>query len=462
MSKTRTKGGFAPVIPPKSTASTPTWRDRWHTYAPRLRYWLLTLAVLVVVAIPLWREGLPLTQLGFLPANPPVAPQANSGLSLAGTTLLGWKGTLTAWAVVTMLFLGLVANRLWRAHGWWVAALGAATPLTVTLLYQRGTPILFWVWALLLVGVVLFALMRGMTARAQPVRLALLLGGVAVVLGLSLWLVEQQPSLDPYQLFLAAWADPADGLAWVGAPSYQVGVVPIVLGVLVVLAALPRRHEPTAQVALGLVGASGLFIALTLLPGPVMVWLIVAVMLLMLAAGALPVLDPRYATLPVQIGILAIAVLTIYPYLRPAWLPTVPTDGTSAALFGRPADQTQLWLVNADTRRNGDDYTVEVWWQSVNPRADYTAFVHFVDANGNVIAQADTLLTDGNNVTTSGWSRGYVVQQTYQATVTTPVTDIRFGLYDLATQQRLFSESIGAPADSLGTDYRSLPLPTAP
>jgi hypothetical protein len=221
----------------------------------------------------------------------------------------------------------------------------------------------------------------------------------------------------------------------VGAPSFQIGVVPLGLGVLTVFAALPRRQERSARIALILVAIAALFTLLTLFPGPILLWLLVALMALMLAIGALPLLDTRYAALPVQIAILTISLLTSYPNLQPAWFDSETLEARHGdTLFGGE----MLWLARVNVSRADETLTVETWWQALQPvPQDYSVFVHFVNDQENVVAQADALLVDKDNVPTTQWAEGYVVYQKYEATVTEPIQEIRVGVYDVATLERL-------------------------
>lgn len=433
-----------------------TWRDQWQTYAPRLRYWLIPALVAMVVLAPLMRNGLPVTQLGLLPTNPGMADLMDKRLSVTllpfNLLTLGYPATLAFFAVAIAGMAGVIASRLWQGHGWWVAALALTFPFLISAIYQRGTVELLTAWAylLLFIFVALPPYPQGNRARWL---LPTLLGINAVFLLVQVAYSGDSQPLAPYQLFLAAWAEPLNLREWVGAPSFQIGVVPLGLALLTVLAALPRRHERPAQVVLGLMGSAALLILLTLFSGPVPVWLILALTMLMVGIGALPLLDNRYAAPPVQIGIVAIALLTIYPYLQPAWFDDSLLNAPSEnSLFG----EEQLWLARTTITREGDAFTVAAAWQALEPIAqNYSVFVHFVNAEGAVVAQADALLMDGANVAASQWAEGYVAEQRYTATVSEPIQEIRLGVYDGATLQRLpiatlyrYSNSDGTPTGS--------------
>jgi hypothetical protein len=223
--------------------------------------------------------------------------------------------------------------------------------------------------------------------------------------------------------------------------------VPFALALLAALAAWSRRDEAEAKAILVLALIALVSVVLMLSGGPVLLFLAVASLAMVLAAGGLPTLDARYASFPVLLALVAISALAIYPALRPAWLDEVPDNPNVAAFVG----DSQFLLLDVQATREGETTIVEATWQATRPLArDYSAFVHLLDARGNIVAQADALLLDPDEVPSSRWSLGYLVRQSYQATGAA-ATQVRLGLYDIETLQRLpFAD---------GTDSVTVPLP---
>lgn len=78
-----------------------------------------------------------------------------------------------------------------------------------------------------------------------------------------------------------------------------------------------------------------------------------------------------------------------------------------------------------------------LYWQSLIPAAtDYILFLHLLDANGNLITQADAPPTN-NAYPTSWWSPGEIIADRHLLPALTGPTTLRLGLYDLASGQRL-------------------------
>lgn len=82
------------------------------------------------------------------------------------------------------------------------------------------------------------------------------------------------------------------------------------------------------------------------------------------------------------------------------------------------------------------------WEAAVDGTQDYTVFVHWLDAQGSLVGQSDSLPNQGQSPT-SIWQKGDGVRDIYRLDVSrvaadsAPVTAARVGLYDLVTQNRL-------------------------
>jgi hypothetical protein len=85
----------------------------------------------------------------------------------------------------------------------------------------------------------------------------------------------------------------------------------------------------------------------------------------------------------------------------------------------------------------GEQSTLTLYWESLAPVSeDYVVFIHLLDANGQVTAQADGPPT-GNAYPTRWWAAGEIIADTHLLPSTAKTTALRLGLYDLASGQRL-------------------------
>lgn len=413
----------------------------WHV-------WLIPALLLFVLLLPLARAGLPATDAGMLllDAEATARVVGESAFDL-WVVPLGYKWSVVLFSCLLTVGVGLVAHQLWgREVAWWVASLWVVLPLTLTLIYQVGWFFYFNALAALLFGL-FFAL-----AAEQSSRWYWLVALYLLFVGLTgLW--HSHSALDPYQLLLPLWPASDNLRLWLEGDAYQVGLVPLSLAILSAMVAWSRREELAAKKVLFLVALGLLCMVLSLFDGPILLYLLIATLAFVLAAGGLPFLDARYASFPVLLGLLAIAVLTIYPYLQVAWLspdhtqlPFSTTSITSAtttdwhlgADTGSSSSLSTFWVVDWQYERTDTQNSLSILWQSTAPPPqNYSAFIHFLNEEGDIIAQADALLLDDEAIPSSQWPRGYLVRQIYTAESTNRPTDIRFGLYELETQQRL-------------------------
>jgi hypothetical protein len=98
----------------------------------------------------------------------------------------------------------------------------------------------------------------------------------------------------------------------------------------------------------------------------------------------------------------------------------------------------------------GQSIDVRLTWRTLAaPEADYTAFVHVVDAEDNLVAQQDRRPL-GGVVPTSLWRPGLVISDGYQVGLPADLPAGRYrvlaGLYDGATSARLPVIQATAPA----------------
>ncbi len=105
-----------------------------------------------------------------------------------------------------------------------------------------------------------------------------------------------------------------------------------------------------------------------------------------------------------------------------------------------PTHTTSVNFANAITLI-GYDFTpqskITLYWKSLAPAdEDYNLFIHLLDTEGNVIAQADAPPTN-NAYPTSWWSPGETIADIHLLPEATNAARIRLGFYSLASTQRL-------------------------
>lgn len=91
------------------------------------------------------------------------------------------------------------------------------------------------------------------------------------------------------------------------------------------------------------------------------------------------------------------------------------------------------------------------WEAAADGMPDYTVFVHWLDAQGNLVGQSDSPPNQGQSPT-SVWQKGDGVRDVFSlAAAPVPVAAVRIGLYDPATQTRLAAQRQGQrlPDDAL-------------
>jgi hypothetical protein len=100
---------------------------------------------------------------------------------------------------------------------------------------------------------------------------------------------------------------------------------------------------------------------------------------------------------------------------------------------------------------------VTLWWQATaEAPQNYTIFVHLLDQQGQVIAQADSPPVQGLSPTTA-WRKGDIVQDTHVVpTNGLLASTLLIGVYDPATGERLSAVQNGQPQTNQAFQY---PLP---
>jgi len=118
--------------------------------------------------------------------------------------------------------------------------------------------------------------------------------------------------------------------------------------------------------------------------------------------------------------------------VRPA-APLSPPSAASPWVKFAAAFKLVAWTIDAETPG------LTLWWQAMTaPPADYTIFVHLLDADGNLVAQADGVPNDGLSPTTI-WQPGDVVRDVHRfppGTVLPPGGRVLVGAYRADTGER--------------------------
>ncbi len=97
--------------------------------------------------------------------------------------------------------------------------------------------------------------------------------------------------------------------------------------------------------------------------------------------------------------------------------------------------------VGSENLQAGEALHLTLRWQALSEmEKEYTAFIHLVDREGNIRAQDDTLLKDGNRPT-SDWEFGEIVQQEHVLQLPTDMAlgdyRVQAGIYHWQTGERL-------------------------
>jgi len=150
-----------------------------------------------------------------------------------------------------------------------------------------------------------------------------------------------------------------------------------------------------------------------------------------------------------------------------ATLPPIPLDAPphdfeapaaipqpQAADFGEGARLLGYGL-DRPTLAPGEDLALTLYWQALAPMdRNYTVFVHLVDAEGRIVAQADAQPVGGSRPT-RGWQAGEYIEDRYVLRtegVPAGAYRIALGMYDGATGERLAVKvgTAGAPSEEVG------------
>jgi hypothetical protein len=127
--------------------------------------------------------------------------------------------------------------------------------------------------------------------------------------------------------------------------------------------------------------------------------------------------------------------IKIVPQTWPTYQPTHTTYinfANAIALIGYDFTTSQSKIQNPKSKMR-----ISFYWQSLAPvDEDYILFIHLLDSDGQVIAQADAPPTH-NVYPSSWWAPGEVMAGTFSLPTTAETVSLRFGLYQLDSGQRL-------------------------
>ncbi len=117
-------------------------------------------------------------------------------------------------------------------------------------------------------------------------------------------------------------------------------------------------------------------------------------------------------------------------------IPLPPTTSQPAQILSADFGDA-IHLLGCTLNATVSEMQLSLFWQASRPlEADYTVFVHLVDANGNIAAQSDSQPLNGQ-YPTSIWAAGETVVDERVIPVTPGTYQIFIGLYRLETGERL-------------------------
>jgi 4-amino-4-deoxy-L-arabinose transferase-like glycosyltransferase len=175
------------------------------------------------------------------------------------------------------------------------------------------------------------------------------------------------------------------------------------------------------------------------------------------------------ATAVLSLALCALAIACPFVYILPNYAPPPILDEAQVGPLSERLDanyQGQIKLLGYHVPREetwpGDTLPITLYYQAMVPFGiDYTVFVHFVDAQGNIVVQQDTYPGMGRYPTTL-WQPGQIIADTFYLTLPewtpAPGTGIlEAGFYDRDTGLRLLvvDENGQAVADSVW--FHSMP-----
>jgi hypothetical protein len=254
-----------------------------------------------------------------------------------------------------------------------------------------------------------------------------------------------------YQLFSAAWSTVPSSAGWKDEMSFQLGIAPLALaGLSLLVGAGDANRRRTKRVLL----AGVILCCLLTLPISAPFWRIsrlnallaypwqllgLAGLALALLAGSAVREVPALGRIPWLAGLVLVALLAVYPYLKPAWTEVQPPD-RPLAVWGDQAVALLDYSFRGELAPGGD-ISLSVTWQALDwLDKDYTVFVQALDAGNTIWGQQD-IQPRGGERPTSTWVPGEIITDTYGFHMKEdgPPAGYRviMGFYDARTGERL-------------------------
>jgi hypothetical protein len=295
-----------------------------------------------------------------------------------------------------------------------------------------------------------------------PVLVVLTAGGAAAITLLPILSLAAPPAaafgdhfLYLHQLFSVRWAQAPSVASWQDETPFQLGFPILAYSALALWAWIvhARRSLAPEQARLLAFGfGAGLLIVALSLGWSAPLWgaaggdrlltypwqaLLLAAPLLALAAGSLPLVLPDFAAPGLWAVLVALVVLSSYPYLGPAYT-DVPPPAQPQAMLGA----NQLAVLSAQVTESDANATLDVTWQVLQPLgSDDNVFFQAITGEGEgerVIAQLDAQPLGVERPATT-WQPGEILIGRYSLDLPSETGDLRyyFGFYDWRSGRRL-------------------------
>jgi hypothetical protein len=414
-------------------------------------------------------------------------------LGAQGATLAALVYTYAPFTLATIYVRGAWAESLlWGLAPWalmvatsWAATSRRPLPVVVAVVWfglglsQLGLGL--WLGAFLLVLTLIFQ-RQALVRSLGPASIGLGLTGAIVFTRVSPTAGGAQAGqfvehlVYPAQLFSAYWGFGVSRPGFDDGLSLGLGLAAAGLAILTVAIWRGRGDRRPAFFLGVILGLTALMLPISVpiwqLPGLAATltypWQLVGLAGLCLAvlAGVGPWLDVRLRLIPTLAALVIFTLSASYPFLNPQFTQFAPQKGPEAVLGDRGAatgmvtllshrvdveirggaaglefERARLPLADYGAVQPGDTLRLQVDWQVVRLlAADYTVFVHLVDAQENILTQLDTQPRQGE-LPTSVWLPGQVIEDTYQVSIPAEAPSgpyrLYLGLYDGETLDRL-------------------------
>jgi hypothetical protein len=330
---------------------------------------------------------------------------------------------------------------------------------------------ILWMWrtqaGLAALATIMLVLYAVIVERSWITTLIAAVAGIAgLVTLIPLWSIVAAPDVtfgdhfvELSQLFATGWAA-ADTPGYAGEGMLHLGFVAITFGILAVWGwwtADRSAVDPLVPRLLGFGVAGTVLLALLSLGVTAALWqstnadrllsypwqlLLLAAPLVAAVAGTLPRLVPDLEAPAYWLALVALVVLSGFPYLSPQFT-TVEIPKQPVAVVG----QNQIAILHAKISEGDDPHAarLDVTWQPLQQLPfDYNVFFQAIEGEGageRVVAQLDASPLGPDQPATS-WHPGAVLRQSYQldlsgATTAAPLR-YYFGYYDWRNGARLW------------------------